>query len=360
MRYNALSKQIKNDLKELSEVIGVSSREERVVEVIKKKVEAFADEMRTDNLGNLIVTLKGTKKDGPVLMLDAHTDEIGLMVRHITPDGFIYFAKVGGFVDLIFPSQTVIFVPDNKELKPVYGVIGIKPPHLMSPEARKSVPVAENLAIDIGAYSEKEVRSLGIDVGTTGTLVGEFRELAGDRVLGKAFDDRTGCVVLIETLRRLHKHRPEGTIVFSFSSAEEVGGRGATTAAYSIEPDIALALENTTAADTPGVPGQDCPCKLDGGPAITVADRSLIVNSKLLEKLKVLANKNNIPWQYKKPIYGGTDAGRIHIVRAGIPAGVVSVPCRYIHSPISLLSLKDITRTCDLVELFAKHFHELL
>jgi len=355
-----LSKQILEDLKELSQIVGVSSREERVVEAIKQKVESLADETRIDNLGNLIVTLNGTKKNGPVLMLDAHTDEIGLMVRHISSDGFIYFAKVGGFVDLIFPSQTVIFVPEDKALPPVYGVIGIKPPHLMSAEARKRVPSADNLAVDIGAFSEKEVRKLGIDVGTTGTLVGEFKELAGDRVLGKAFDDRTGCVVLIETLRRLSKNRPEGTIVFSFSSAEEVGGRGATTAAYSIEPDIAIAIENTTAADTPGVCEQDCPCKLEGGPAITVADRSLIVNSKLLDKLRELANKNDIPWQYKKPIYGGTDAGRIHIVRAGIPAGVVSVPCRYIHSPISILSLKDITRTCDLIEAFSKHFQELL
>ncbi|MHA1157038.1 MAG: M42 family metallopeptidase [Candidatus Heimdallarchaeota archaeon] len=355
-----MSKQILEDLKELSQIVGVSSREERVVEAIKQKVESLADETRIDNLGNLIVTLNGTKKNGPVLMLDAHTDEIGLMVRHISPDGFIYFAKVGGFVDLIFPSQTVIFVPEDKALPPVYGVIGIKPPHLMSAEARKRVPSADNLAVDIGAFSEKEVRKLGIDVGTTGTLVGEFKELAGDRVLGKAFDDRTGCVVLIETLRRLSKNRPEGTIVFSFSSAEEVGGRGATTAAYSIEPDIAIAIENTTAADTPGVCEQDCPCKLEGGPAITVADRSLIVNSKLLDKLRELANKNDIPWQYKKPIYGGTDAGRIHIVRAGIPAGVVSVPCRYIHSPISILSLKDITRTCDLIEAFSKHFQELL
>ncbi|MHA1557652.1 MAG: M42 family metallopeptidase [Candidatus Heimdallarchaeota archaeon] len=355
-----MSKQILEDLKELSQIVGVSSREERVVEAIKQKVESLADETRIDNLGNLIVTLNGTKKNGPVLMLDAHTDEIGLMVRHISSDGFIYFAKVGGFVDLIFPSQTVIFVPEDKALPPVYGVIGIKPPHLMSAEARKRVPSADNLAVDIGAFSEKEVRKLGIDVGTTGTLVGEFKELAGDRVLGKAFDDRTGCVVLIETLRRLSKNRPEGTIVFSFSSAEEVGGRGATTAAYSIEPDIAIAIENTTAADTPGVCEQDCPCKLEGGPAITVADRSLIVNSKLLDKLRELANKNDIPWQYKKPIYGGTDAGRIHIVRAGIPAGVVSVPCRYIHSPISILSLKDITRTCDLIEAFSKHFQELL
>ena len=355
-----MTNQIKEDLCELSQVVGVSSREERVVKLIKEKVESFADEIKIDALGNLIATLKGTNKDAPKLMLDAHTDEIGIMVNHITSDGFIYFSTIGGFVDLIFPSQLVVLVPENKKQKAVYGVIGIKAPHIMSPEERKVVLKHESLAIDIGAKSEEQVKSMGIDVGTTGTLVGEFKELPNDRVLGKAFDDRTGCVVLIETLRRLSKNRPEGTIIFNFASAEEVGGRGATTAAYSIEPDMALAIENTTAADTPGISDKDCPTKLEHGPAFTVADRSLIVNPKILNHLKYLAGKLKIPWQYKKPLSGGTDAGRIAIVKSGIPSGVVSVPCRYIHSPLSLLCLKDIERTCDLIEAFAKSFHELL
>ncbi|HUU78518.1 MAG TPA: M42 family metallopeptidase [candidate division Zixibacteria bacterium] len=355
-----MNNQIKEDLEELSQIIGVSSREGRVVKAIEKKISSLADEVKIDKSGNLIVTLKGTNKDGPTLMLDAHTDEIGIMVRHITSDGFIYFAKIGGFVDLIFPSQTVILVPENEGHPSVYGVIGIKAPHIMTQEEQKVVPKAEDLAIDIGATSDEEVRELGIDIGTTGTLVGEFRELLNGRVLGKAFDDRTGCVVLIETLRRLAKNRPEGTIIFNFASAEEVGGRGATTAAYSIEPDMAIAIENTTAADTPGVPDRDCPTKLGLGPALTVADRSLIVDQKILAELKIIAGKLKIPWQYKKPISGGTDAGRIAIVKEGIPSAVVSVPCRYIHSPISILNIKDIEKTCDLIEAFAKSFHELL
>lgn len=354
-----LTKQITKDLEELSQIVGVSSREERVVKAIKKKVEAQADEVKVDALGNLIVTLKGTKKDAPTLMLDAHTDEIGIMIRHITDDGFLFFAKIGGFVDLIFPGQTVIIVPDDETKKPIYGVIGIKPPHLMGGGEMK-IPKAEELAIDIGVSSAEEVANLGIDIGTTGTLVGKFKKMHKGRVLGKAFDDRTGCVVLLETFRRLVKERPEGTIVFNFASAEEVGGRGATTAAYSINPDMAIALENTTAADTPGVSGKDCPCKLGNGPALTVADRSIIVNKPMLEKLKAIASELKIPWQYKKPLYGGTDAGRIHIVRSGIPSAVVSVPCRYIHSPISLLDTMDIERTCDLIEAFARSFQELL
>ncbi|MEA2071315.1 MAG: M42 family metallopeptidase [Asgard group archaeon] len=355
-----MTNQILEDLRELSQIIGVPSREERVAKVIKKKVQKLADKIETDALGNMIVTLEGKDKNGPILMLDAHMDEIGLMVRHISDEGFIYFAKLGGFIDLLFPGQTVVFAPDDDSKPNVYGVIGIKPPHMIPRGEDMKPPKAEELAIDIGASSREEVQELGIEVGTTGTLDGPFRELPNGAVLGKAFDDRTGCVVLLETLRRLSKKKPAGTIVFNFASAEEVGGRGAATAAYSIKPDMALALENTTAGDTPGVSSQDCPCKLDEGPAITVADRSLVVNQKILTQLQQLAKEKNIPWQYKKPVYGGTDAGRIAVTRGGVPSGVVSVPCRYIHSPISLLKLKDIERTCDLVEAFARTFQELL
>jgi endoglucanase len=353
-----VTKTIVNDLKELSQIVGVSSREGRVVKAIEKKIKALVDDIKVDISGNLIATIKGTDEKAPTLMLDAHTDEIGLMVRHIAPQGFIYFAKIGGFIDLLFPGQTVVFVPDNPKKKPVYGIIGIKPSHITRGEV--SIPKAEDLAIDIGASSDKEVAKLGIEIGTTGTLVGEFRELPGGRVIGKAFDDRTGCVVLIELIRRLAENKPKGTVVFNFASAEEVGGRGATTAAYSIKPDMALAIENTTAGDTPGVDIKECPTKLGAGPAITVADKSLIVNEKMLNKLIELANTNKITWQYKKWFSGGTDAGRIALTRTGVPSAVVSVPCRYIHSPISLLEIKDIELTCDLVEAFIHSFTELL
>jgi endoglucanase len=353
-----MSKQIVKDLEELSQLIGVSSRESRVVEAIKKKIVDLVDEIKVDISGNLIATINGTEKNAPVLMLDAHTDEIGLMVRHISSDGFVYFAKIGGFRDILFPGQTVIFMPDDKKKKPVYGVIGIKPPHITKGET--GIPKSDDLAIDIGATSDKEAAKWGIEIGTMGTLVGEFRKLPNGRVIGKAFDDRTGCVVLIEILRRLAKERPTGTVVFNFASAEEVGARGAITAAYSINPDMAIAIENTTAGDTPGVSAQDCPTKLGAGPAITIADKSLIVNEKMLNKLKDLTKELNIPWQYKKPLTGGTDAGKIALTRSGIPSAVVSVPCRYIHSPISLLDVKDIELACDLVEAFTRSFTELL
>jgi endoglucanase len=353
-----MTEQITADLEVLSQLIGVPSREQQVSAKIREMITLFVDEIKKDALGNLIGIIKGSKEPEKKLMLDAHLDEIGFIIRHISKEGFLYFSKLGGFVDLIFPGQTVVLAARNN--KPVYGVIGIKPPHMIPRGENLEVPKAEELAIDIGASSLEEVNELGIEIGTTGTLAGPFRKLANGRVLGKAFDDRTGCVVLIETIRRLAEKKPPSTIIFNFASAEEVGGRGATTAAYSIEPDMALALENTTAGDTPGVKDQDCPCKLDHGPAITVADRSLVPDYEIVTHLKKLAEENQIPWQYKKPLYGGTDAGRIAITRGGVRSAVVSVPCRYIHSPISLLVVKDIERTCDLVEAFCRSFQELL
>jgi endoglucanase len=355
-----MTKAILSDLRELSQIIGVSSREERVVKAIKEKITPLVDELIVDKMGNLIATVTGSSKEPPTLMLDAHTDEIGLMISHISSEGFLYFAKIGGFVDFIFPAQRVVFVPETSDKPLVHGVIGIKPPHMLSKEEMSQAPKVSELAIDIGASSAEGVEERGLVVGSTGTLAGDFVELSNGRVIGKAFDDRTGCVVLIETIRRLAKKKPKGTIVFNFASAEEVGGRGATTAAFAIEPDMALAIENTTAGDMPRVNEKDCPCKLGAGPAISVADRSLICNNEIVEKLKALANERAIPWQFKKPLLGGTDAGRIAISREGVPSGVVSVPCRYIHSPISLLEIKDIERTCDLVEAFSRHFQELL
>ena len=149
-----LTKQITKDLEELSQIVGVASREKRVVKAIQKKIKGLANKIEIDISGNLIATLNGTENNGPVLMLDAHTDEIGLMVRHITSDGFIYFAKIGGFVDLLFSGQTVIFVPDNESKKPVYGVIGLKPPHITRGEVK--IPKADDLAVDIGAASAEE------------------------------------------------------------------------------------------------------------------------------------------------------------------------------------------------------------
>ena len=346
------------NLEELSQIIGVSSRERRVVQAIKEKIKEYADDIKIDSSGNLIATIKGAENEDKILMLDAHTDEIGLMVRHVTSEGFIYFSKIGGFIDLIFPGQTVVFAPDDDSKEVVFGVIGIKPPHITRGDVK--VPKAEDLVIDIGATSAEEAKQWGIDVGTTGTLHGEFRKLPNGRLIGKAFDDRTGCVILIEIMKRFHENRPKGTVVFNFASDEEVGGRGAATAAFAINPNMALAIENTTAGDVPGIPEHDCPAKLGQGPAITVADRSIIVDEKIIGKLKELADEMNIPWQYKKPLTGGTDAGVIAKVREGVPSGVVSVPCRYIHSPISLLEIIDIERTCDLVEAFARGFTELL
>ena len=208
--------------------------------------------------------------------------------------------------------------------------------------------------VDIGCSNIDEVRKYGLDVGSVGTFYTEFKQINENVLIGKAFDDRTACNVLLQVLLLCANENVPNTILANFAVQEEVGGRGATVGAYSLDPDIALALENTIASDMPGVPPHKVVTKLGAGPAVTAADRSLITPKIILERIKQAAEIDNIPWQYKKPIYGGSDGGRIAISKSGVPTSVVSVPCRYIHSNVALLHLDDIINTIKLVRNFCK------
>jgi endoglucanase len=201
---------------------------------------------------------------------------------------------------------------------------------------------------------------MGIRIGDPLTIHYPFTELCTGYVTGKAFDDRAGCAVIIETVRRLAERDLKVNLVLSFVVGEEVGLRGARTAAYQIDPDLALALEGTIGADMPGVPPESQPVRLGRGPAITVADRTIIVSRKLIAGLEEVAEEEAIPYQYKLPTYGGTDAGAIHLIKAGILSGVVSVPCRFIHSPTSTLRLNDFENTVRLVTKFIGRLPELV
>ena len=210
--------------------------------------------------------------------------------------------------------------------------------------------------IDIGMGSIEEVQEAGIEVGSTGTLYTPFVEFPNNMVKGKAFDDRTGCNVLIQLMRILkEKKNLKETIMFNFAVQEEIGGRGAITGAYTLEPTMAIAIENTTAGDVPGMKKSEIPVYIGKGPAITVADKSIISSPMVNKRLIKNAIKVGIPYQIKKPLYGGTDAGKIHISRSGVPSTVVSVPCRYIHSPTCLLNLNDIINTVKLLEVFIEN-----
>jgi endoglucanase len=343
---------IKSLQKELSELIGVSGHEESVIHFIQNQIEDKVDKVWIDPLGSLLAIRKGVG-DKDRIMIDAHADEIGFMVSYIEPKGgFLRFVPIGGWDTRILLGQAVkILANDGKEY---HGIIGSKPPHLISESEMKSVVKISDMYIDTG-MSKEELESCGIHLGSFGTLYDPFVEFPNNMVRGKAFDDRTGVNVLIHIIREFAEEAPTESLVFSFSIGEEVGGRGAGPAAYSLDPDMALAIENTTAADVPGIKDSECPAYIGKGPAISVADRSMLahpfVNKRLIENAKY----EKIPYHIKKPIFGGTNAGRIHQTRSGIPSSVVSVPCRYIHSPTSLLSLEDIYHTIKLVSAFIRN-----
>jgi putative aminopeptidase FrvX len=348
-------KALRELLRELSEVIGISGYEEEARAIILKEVEPFVDESWVDPLGNLLVIRKG-KQDQPRILLDAHMDEIGFIVRYIHESGFLRLTPIGGWDSRVLPGHRVCLQPsESKSKKPVFGVIGATPPHLTTSKQRESVIAIDDLYVDIGVTSQKAVEAMGIRIGTPMTVWQPFIELPDDTVSGKAFDDRVGCLVIIEVLKQLAKSADHKcSIAVNFAVAEEVGGRGARTGAYTLDPDVALALECTSAGDMPGIPKHKSPTTLGKGPAITVADRTLIVHPKVLATLEQVARKEKISFQYKQPLGGGTDGGPISQSRKGIPTGVVSVPCRYIHSAISLLRLSDIKATIELVYGFTR------
>jgi len=332
-------------LRELSDQFGVSGFEGEIRDWIYANIKDRVDDIQIDVLGNLMATINpGTDL---IIMLDAHMDEIGIMVSYLEEGGFLRFAPIGGWDPRILPAQQVVI--RSRDGKKYRGVIGASPPHIQTPEEQKQALKVEDLFVDIGVQSKEEILARGIDVGSPGNLHYPFQLLEKGRVMGKALDDRVGCAVLIRCLEYLWASRPDFTLVANFAVSEEVGLRGARTAAHQIRPDLALAIEGTVGADTPGIPAHKCPARLGKGPAISVADNSIIVNPSLVTFTEEVAKTLNIPWQHKLPLFGSTDAGAIHITGKGVLTGIVSVPCRYIHSASSVLDIKDFEHTVSFV-----------
>jgi endoglucanase len=335
-------------LEALSNAFGVSGFEDDVRQIIQTLVAPYADDVRIDALGNLIVTRKGPT--GHTLMLDAHMDEVGLMISHVEDGGFLRFATIGGWDPRVLLAHAVT-VRTRSGTK-IRGVIGSLPPHLSKPEERdKPVPV-DQMFIDVGARSADEAKHWGLGIGDPAVLSYPCERLRDSWVLGKALDDRAGCAAVIRVLESLAKEKLGLTVVCNFAVGEETGLRGARTAAYQIAPDLALAIEGTVAADVPGVPPARQPSRIGAGPALTLADTTIIVSPKVVRALERVADEHGIPYQHKRPLSGGTDAGAIHLTRGGVLTGAVSVPCRYIHAPLSLLDLGDFEGVVRLVRAF--------
>lgn len=330
-------------LKELSEAFGVSGCEDEVRRIIIEAIKDHVDEYRVDSIGNLIALKKRDSRfairNSLKVMLAAHMDEVGLMITHIEKDGSLRFRPVGGLDDRILLAKKVLIGE-----KRVPGVIGVKPIHLLKKEERKKVIKVEEMAIDIGASSKEEAEKV-VKIGDYAAFATEFAEL-GNTVKGKAFDDRVGCTVLIELL----KERYPFDLYAAFTVQEEVGLRGAKVAAYAIKPDVAFVLEGTICDDMPKKRDVSPTTELGKGPAITIMDRTFIADRRLIDLLVETAKELDIPYQFKQPGVGGTDAGAIHLSREGVPSVTVAVPCRYIHSPACLLSLEDFENTVKLMK----------
>jgi endoglucanase len=329
-------------LEKLSNVCGVAGREEEVRRLMRDLLKPYVNEVKEDKLGNIIGIKRGGEKALKV-MLAAHMDEIGLLVKTISKEGFLQFTKMGGIDDRILLAQKVIV---HTEKGPLHGIVGSKPPHIQKEEERKKVIAYDELFIDIGAESQEEARKMGVKIGDPVSFDIKFAKIGKDAVIGKAFDDRVGCAVMVETMKQIEDAKC--TVYAVGTVQEELGLRGATTAAFGIYPDVGIALDVTVAGDVPGVKEVEAPIKLRKGPSITVADYGLVTHPKVLRLLVDVAEENEIPYQLETGLQGSTDAARISLTREGVPSGVISTPTRYIHSPASLLSLEDAENTVKL------------
>ncbi len=317
-------------LKSLTEIYGPSGEEEKVREFIKNEVKKFVDDIKIDAMGNLITLKKGNGKKK--IMLAAHMDEIGLCCTYIDEKGFLRFTTVGGVTPITCLSGRVIF--SNGKI----GTIG--------EEKREDIkePLKLNkMYIDIGAKDKKEAEDM-VSIGDTAAFLREFTSL-GKRLIAKAFDDRVGCVVLIQVIKELK--RCDNDIYFVFTVQEEVGTRGAQPSAYRIAPDIGIAVDVTSTGDTPQ--GIHMAVELGKGTAIKVKDRGMITHPKVRGTLIEVARKYNIPYQLEVLETGATDGRVIQMAREGVMAGAVSIPCRYIHSPSEMVDIEDVENSVKLL-----------
>jgi endoglucanase len=335
-------------LEMLSNAFGPSGNEEAVSEILRKELEKHADETRVDKLGNVLFYHNG-KDEYPKVMLSAHMDEVGFITTFIEDNGFLRFDTIGGIANNIMPGQRILLKGEKGYLK---GVVGTKPPHIMTPDEQNKLIPKEDLFIDIGADTISQAQEKGADVGMMGVFDVEFTDIGDGYYRGKAFDDRAGCTVLAEAFKAL-KDSPYNIVAVG-SVQEELGIRGARTAAWQVDPDYGLALEGTFVADVPNTRPDRVSSKIKGGPVITILDRTTFTHPTVLKTLVKTGREKSIPFQFKKLPLGGTDAGAIHLTKAGVPSGTVAVPCRYIHGPVSILHINDLKNAIRLVTEFVK------
>jgi putative aminopeptidase FrvX len=343
-------------LQKFSDADGMSGYEENVAALLRHEMEPLVDEVRTDAMGSVIGTRKG---DGPAVMVAAHIDEIGLAVSHIDDDGFLRFVSVGGFFDQILLGQRVRIHTRGGET--LTGAVGSRPVHLMDAEERKKMVKIKDMFIDIGATSAADAAGMGVEVGTWVTIDRRFARLGNDFVTGKALDNRAGVAMMVSALERL-KGRPVKATVYAVGTVqEEVGLKGARTSAFGLSPDVAIATDVTIPGDHPGISKSECHVSSGKGPSITILDaggRGVIAPRPVVRWLRETAERASIPHQLHVGDGGNTDATAINITRAGIPCSVISCPARYIHSPVEVLSLRDLENGAALIAAAIESAHQ--
>lgn len=323
---------MKELIQKLVEVPSPSGYEKGIRDVVRVEVEGLADEVRVDALGNLIAVKGQAGPEGTTIMLAAHLDEIGVIVSHIDDNGFVRFLPVGGVSPRTLPGGRVRF------LNGATGVIGVE-----RLDDLNKVADFEQLFVDLGASSRAECP---VRVGEVAVFERPFTEL-GTRWVSRAMDDRIGVAILIETLRRLASEGGPHQVYFVFSTQEEVGTRGATTAAYDLNPAVGLAVDVTSTGDTPK--GAKMEMRLGKGPAIKVRDQGMLADPRVVDWMVRTAEEAGLPYQLEVLERGSTDARAIQLARAGVAAGCVSIPCRYVHSPSEMVESADVENAVNLL-----------
>ncbi|HUG34504.1 MAG TPA: M42 family metallopeptidase [Anaerolineales bacterium] len=323
---------MKKLLQQLTETFGPSGYEENVRKLVRAEVKPLADELKVDALGNLIARKRPAKNTNAArkIMIAAHMDEIGLMVSHVDADGFVRFSNIGGVFGKYVLGGRVRFLNGTQ------GVIGYD-----RFDKVNEMPPLDKIYIDVGAKSKKDCP---VQVGDVAAFDRPFTEM-GNRLVAKSMDDRVGVLVAIETLRAL-KSTPHD-VYFVFTTQEEVGVRGAMTSAFGVDPDIGIAIDVTSAADTPHAAKMNM--TLGRGPCVKIQDGGMLADARVVQWMIRTAEKDKIPYQREVLLFGSTDARAIQLSRAGVPAGCLSIPTRYIHSPSEMVDFTDVQNSVKLM-----------
>lgn len=351
---DALKRRLKAMLVELAGIDGVAGHEQPVVARLVELLEPLADAVEVDSYGNLYATKRGPE-GAPTLMISAHSDEIGAVVKSIEPNGMIRFERVGGLIDTLTVGRHV-------RIRGHRGVVGIKAGHVQSPEERGRVPAMREQYIDMGFDTAEEVRALGIRVADPIAYDAPVEELANpDRLSGKAVDNRIACAMLVELLQRLQGESLDCTLQAVVTVQEEVGLRGAQMAAYRLNPTAAIVVDTVPCGGTPDVDYyRDLSMKIGAGPALALMSgggaRGHLANPAMRDFMRRVADEAGIAVQEAVFVGGTSDVSAVQLVRAGIPAAVVNIPRRYSHSPVEMLDINDAVDSLLLIEAAARTF----